>query len=188
MEHDCSREEELVLTEVRRLARRQAGLSMASDAADDVAQDVAFAVLAALRKGRPIPRGALLIGLIRRMVRCRAADRLRREQRRGRRDSDYARERVDRRPAWMCPAAALDETEVQRFRERTLYELKEPCRRAFVMVREEHATYASAAEALSVSRTTIRSYVVAAERNFRRRLGEMGLAERDAAGYFRSAE
>ena len=188
MEHDRSRREAVLLAEVARLARRQAGLTLPSDAADDVAQDVAFAVLETLRKGQPVPEGALLIGLIRRMVRCRAADRLRREQRRAARESTYARERVDRRPAWMCPAAAFDESEVQRFRESTLYELKEPCRRAFVMVREEQVTVARAAEALSVSRTTIRSYVVSAERSFRRRLGEMGLAGHDAAGYFRSVE
>ena len=66
--------------------------------------------------------------------------------------------------AWMSPEAALDDAEISEFLRRTLSGLPETCRRAYVMVREECATYEHAAQALAMSRNSVCYAVVAAQR------------------------
>lgn len=70
----------------------------------------------------------------------------------------------------------LDDAERSEFLRRTLSGLSETCRRAYVMVREECASYEHAAQALAVSRNSVCSAVVAAQRQFRRALKDLGVS------------
>ena len=75
----------------------------------------------------------------------------------------------------MSPETLLDDAEMSAFHRRTLSGLPESCRRAYLMVREEQATYEHVAEALAVSRNAVCYAVVAAQRQFRLALEEMGV-------------
>lgn len=175
MESSQAPAEDALLSEVARLARAYARDALPADAADDLAQDIALAVLERIRAGRPVASGARLRGFIRTMVRRKAIDQMRRGQRRAEREVEYEREHGGARQGWMSPEALLDDAEMSAFHRRTLSGLPESCRRAYLMVREEQATYEHVAEALAVSRNAVCYAVVAAQREFRRALEEMGV-------------
>ena len=175
MERENVEGEDAVLGEVTRWARNYARVTVHADAADDVAQDVVVALFEKMRSGKPMPSGARLRGLVRRMVRCRLIDELKRDRRRSEREARYARDGMKRRPVWMSPEAEFDDSELRRVRESTLNELPGRCRRAYVMVQEQRFSYERAAQALMVSPATIASYIVVAHRALRRRMEELGI-------------
>jgi DNA-directed RNA polymerase specialized sigma24 family protein len=76
----------------------------------------------------------------------------------------------------MAPDLAFEERELEDFHERTLVSLPDTCRRAFSMVRDADAPYDVVAEALGVSRSAVHAHVVTAQRRFRRKLAQIGIA------------
>ena len=103
-------------------------------------------------------------------------NRLRRDRRRTELEARYARRSGSGRPAWMSPEVRFSEAELAEFRGRVLADLPEICRRAYVMIREEHATYERVAEELALSRSSIWNHVFAAEQRFRRALEALGIS------------
>lgn len=175
METGDSRSEEAILVEVERLARTHARAALPADSADDIAHDVVLEMLRRLRAGFVVPGAAELSSLVRKLVRGRRLDQLRRETRQARHEAEYARQRYRHDPAWMSPEATLDDIELERFHQKTLMYLPPACRRAYMMVRDGHTTYEAAAQALAVSPRTIGCYVFTAQREFRRALEAAGI-------------
>lgn len=173
---DPSTEDDL-MKEIVRFAHRYARRIVSGDAAQDLAQDVALELWIKVHERRLIVREGYVAALVRHVVRRRAVDLLRDEQRAVERASTcVADEARDQSPTWMSPDLALEEHELREFHERTLVSLPATCRRAFSMVREEGARYDVAARALGVSRSAVHAHVVTAQRRFRRKLAQIGIA------------
>ncbi len=156
-----------LLVEITSIARKQARRFVDAETSRDIAQDVALECLIRIREGTHEIDLERLPGLAARMAQARGRDHRRRERRRERPDEDYMRELTDSTHAWMEPDAAVHEEELEQFRERTIAELPEGCRRTYTLVREEGRTYEEAAVELGVSRSTVHAHVVLAQRRFR---------------------
>jgi len=176
METFISSSEEAVLVKIVRVAREYARETLPSDDAEDLAHDIALSILERLHAGRAIGDEPEAGGLLRTMVKCRAIDRLRQRRRREERDAEYARCHEEIGRGLPTPDAELAEAELAEFRERILGELPEAVRRAYVMVREEHATYRRVAEELAVSRSSVQLYVSRAQWRFERGLEALGIS------------
>ena len=163
---DAKAEADLLL-EITAIARKKARRFVDAETARDIAQDVALECLVRLREGTPTLDLDRLPGLAAWMARTRAMDQRRRDKRRARPDEDYMRELTDSTHAWMEPDAAVHEEELEQFREQTIAELPENCRRSYTLVREEGRTYDEAAAELGVSRSTVHAHVALAQRRFR---------------------
>ena len=167
--------DEQLIAEIASLARGFAMNIVAEDLADDIAQDVALQCWMKIRGGQWRVEAAELSTFVRRVVRRRAVDLLRRSQARDQRQLDYAREIHESRPAWMSPELAYEERELAEFHEQALGRLPELCRRTYLMVREEEETYERAAKRLGVQPTTVSAHVVSAQHRFRRELAARGI-------------
>ena len=176
METRISSSEETVLVKIVRVAREYARETLPSDEAEDLAHDIALNILERMHAGRAIGDEPEAGGLLRTMVKCRAIDRLRQRQRREERDAEYARCHEEMGRGLASPDAELAEAELAEFRERILGELPEAVRRAYVMVREEHATYQRVADELAVSQSSVQLYVSRAQWRFRRGLEALGIS------------
>lgn len=166
--------EDRLLVEISRFARRFARELVSADRAEDVAQDVVLTCLIKLRSRRLAIDPASLAALVRQMTRQRAIDCLRASRRGDKRDADYARKSLGITHAWMSPELVFDTEELSAFHDRMLERLPGPCRRSYVMVREERVTYEVVAQRLGVSRGAVCAHIVMAQREFR-----TGLIERD---------
>ena len=149
---------------------------VAADLADDIAQDVALECWVKIRGGQWRVTPAELQTFVRRVVRRRAVDLLRRSQARDQRHAEYAREASESHHAWMSPELAYEDRELTEFHEQALGRLPELCRRTYLMVREEEETYRRAAQRLGVQRTTVSAHVVNAQQRFRRELAARGIS------------
>lgn len=176
MEMRISSLEEAVLVKIVRVAREYARETLPSDDAEDLAHDIALNILERLHAGHTMGEAQEAGGLLRTMVKCRAIDGLRQRRRRDVRDAEYARCNEEMGRGVACPDAELAEAELAEFRERILAELPEAVRRAYVMVREEHATYQRVADELAVSRSSVQLYVSRAQWRFRRGLEALGIS------------
>lgn len=168
--------EEAFLIEVSTLARRFAGLLVKYDAAEDLAQDIVLEFLVILRSGKCGTNTTLLHGWIWRTVRRRTIDAQRTRRLRASRNAELTRELQEATHAWMAPDVAIEEDELVIFHARTLASLSYECRRAYVMVREEEASYRAVATQMGVSRAIVHNHVAAAHRRFRAELEQKGLA------------
>lgn len=160
-----------LVIEIQRLARRFAAKRVPSETADDIAQDVVLECLVKLRAGQWTVRHKDLSDFVRKVVRRRIADWLRRCDRERARNVEYAHELEERECAWMSPEQEYEARELEAVREQTLNELPEACRRAYLLVREEGESYERVAERLGVTRSMVSAHVVKAQRRFRRALG-----------------
>ena len=93
---------------------------VARDVADDIAQDVVLECLLKVRAGRWRVAREALGAFVRRLVRRRAVDWLRRSQRRSERNAEHAREIRESTHAWMSPDLASEERELAEFHDRAL--------------------------------------------------------------------
>ncbi|HEY5218544.1 MAG TPA: sigma-70 family RNA polymerase sigma factor [Gemmatimonadaceae bacterium] len=176
MDTRISSSEEVVLVKIVRIARAHAREILPSDDADDLAQDMALSILQRLHAGHPIGKAREAGDLLPTIVKRRALDALRQRERREERDTQYARDYEETGRGVVCPDAEFEEGEWAALRERVLAELPEAVRRAYVLVREEHATYRCAAEELAVSQSSVRWSVSRAQRQLRRGLAALGIS------------
>ena len=167
-------DDELVV-QIASLARGFATNIVAADLADDIAQDVALECWVKIRGGQWRVTPAELQTFVRRVVRRRAVDLLRRSQARDQRHAEYAREASESYHTWMSPELAFEERELTELHEQVLGRLPELCRRTYLMVRDEEETYRRAAQRLGVRRTTVKAHVVNAQHRFRRELAARGI-------------
>ena len=142
-------DDELVV-QIASLARGFATNIVAADLADDIAQDVALECWVKIRGGQWRDDPSELRTFVRRVVRRRAVDLLRRSQARDQRHAEYAREACESHPTWMSPELAYEERELTELHEQALGRLPELCRRTYSMVRDEEETYQRAASRLDV--------------------------------------
>ena len=164
-----------LIADIATLARRFATHIVDDDAAEDIAQDVALQCLIVIREGRWRIDAAEVPDFVRRVVRRKAVDRLRRSQARERRHDDYARE-THASPTWMSPELAYEERELAELHALALGRLPARCRRTYLMVRDEGETYESAASRLGVRPTTVSAHVVTAHTHLRRALASRGIS------------
>ena len=176
--------EDRLIVEIASLARRFAMKIVDEDPAEDIAQDVALQCLMKIRAGQWRVEAAHLQDFVRRVVRRKAVDLLRRSQAREQRHAEYALE-APASQTWMSPELAYEERELAEFHEQALGRLPESCRRTYLMVRDEEETYRSAASRLGVQPTTVSAHIVAAQQRFRRELAARGINA--AAGRARRA-
>jgi RNA polymerase sigma factor (sigma-70 family) len=167
--------EEQVLTEISTIARRYARRIADPDGADDLAQEVMLHCLLRMRTGR-WRIDVSLRAFVRAMVRKRRDMSYRLNQRRARRDAEHARERAESIHVWMSPDLIIQQRELDHFHAITLASLPTICRRTYMMVREQEVSYQVVADRMGRSRASVCSHVVAAQRRFRLKLLEEGIA------------
>jgi RNA polymerase sigma factor (sigma-70 family) len=157
-------DDDAIVIDIARIAERRAREIVGEQRARDLAHDVVLECLVKLRAGTWKVAVSSLQAFVCRMVRRRAIDAVRRSQRSDVRNGEHARERREGAHAWMSPELAMEERELLELHGRTLASLPSGCRRAYVMVREEEATYEAAAERLGLSPATVNVHVVSRER------------------------
>jgi RNA polymerase sigma factor (sigma-70 family) len=167
---------ERVLLEVAQLARRFAKGVVRREDVEDVAQEVVLECLIKLRNGYWVPGETSTASLVRNMIHRRGVDRLRRAQRRDEREADHCRDLRESVHAWMSPAVAMEERELNALHDRALAELPPLCRRAYVLVREEGLSYSEVARRLGVTRHAVTSHVTRAQQRLKRSLRAHGVA------------
>jgi RNA polymerase sigma-70 factor (ECF subfamily) len=164
-----------LLVEITSLANQFARELVKRRGAEDLAQDVVLECLTAIRSGRWSRDVAPLPAIVSNMVRRRAIDGLRSRQRSERREAEFARELFESSRAWMAPDGDLEERELAEFRTRALASLPPACRQAYVLVRDQGASYEEAARILGVSRSGISAFVVKAQRKLKEQLANSGI-------------
>lgn len=165
-----------LIVEIASLARDFAMNIVDDDPAEDIAQDVALQCLMKIRAGKWRVEAAALRDFVRRVVRRKAVDLLRRSQAREQRHAEYALE-AHAAQTWMSPELAYEERELAEFREQALGRLPALCRRTYLLVREEEETYRNAALRLGVRPTTVSAHIVTAQQRLRNELAERGISE-----------
>ncbi len=161
-----------VLVDIGERARRHAARIVDRDTAEDIAQDLVIDCLERMRAGTWSVRPDGIDAYVGCVVRRRTIDGLRRAQSRAEREAEHARELTEGVHAWMEPELALEARELEALRVRAMAELPEACRRAYLLVREQKASYAEAAAVLGVTTSAVNANVVRAQRKLRARLGE----------------
>lgn len=174
--------QERLLIRIADLAWQQASHFGGADFADDLAQDVVLECLVMVRTRCGRLTAPTLNGFVRQVVRRRWLDFLRAAQRRATREQQHSREAMGGTRLWMSPELTLLDAELTRFHERTLASLPSGCRRSYLMVREEDASYQLTADLLGVSRATVNAHVVAAQRKFREGLPAYGITPEPPRG------
>lgn len=164
-----------LLVEIEGIALEFAGAFLPADVADDVAHDVVLDCLLRLRAGTLDIEMALLRGFTYALVKRRVVDRVRREVRRMTRDAEHARTQNEGTHAWMSPELARQAAELEALRVRLLARLPPMCRRALIMIRDDHETYEAAAKRLGVTIDAVTSRVVRAQGRMRRGLKKAGV-------------
>ena len=165
-----------LMTEVVRFAHRFARRLVRDERAEDLAQEVILELLIKVRQGRLVVREGFVGALVRKVIHRRAVDLLRGAEREAAHMAAYAGDDAQSPSTWASPDLVLEERELEEFHERTLVSLPDTCRRAFRMIREQDASYDVVAEALGVSRSAVHAHVVTAQRRFRRKLAQAGIA------------
>lgn len=159
--------EEAILAEVLKRARRCARRSLSREDAEDLAQDIVLECLVNIRNGRQLSITEGLNSFVRTMVRRRLFDAYRANESRDDRDAEFMRELEERPRAWMSPEMALEEAELDEFYEATLASLPAKCRQVFLMVREEGDSYQAVANKLGITRVAVSKHVERAQKHFR---------------------
>jgi RNA polymerase sigma factor (sigma-70 family) len=172
--HPNEDEQERQLHDVVRIARGYARNIVNDGVVDDLAQQVAFECLVKMRDGswvapEQMPR------LVRSMTKHRAMDWIKHRLREESRDTLYCQRTSARYPEWMSASRAADEAELKEFHAKVMAKLPGLCRKAFIMVREERATYEAVAERLGISTSAVHRSVVQAQKAFREALPELGI-------------
>jgi DNA-binding CsgD family transcriptional regulator len=85
-------------------------------------------------------------------------------------DALYEEDRADGTPVWMNPEAMVEMSGAETVREQALAELTEPCRTAYLLVREKVMTYRDVAAKLDISVGTVANYVKNAEQHLASRM------------------
>lgn len=163
-----------LIVEIATLARHFAVKIVKADAAEDIAQDVVLQCLTKIRAGKWRVEAAELPAFVRRVVRRKAVDLLRRSQARDERHTEYARE-MQTSPTWMAPDLAYEERELAELHEQALGRLPEVCRQTYLMVRAENETYENVASRLGIQPTTVSYHMVTAQERLRRELAQRGI-------------
>lgn len=153
-----------LLIRVTALANRFASRLLDPDDAEDLAQQVVLECLARLRRGRWRVHTSLR-GVVRSIVRRRWMRSLYAGSVRGAIDAQHLQDREDCTPVWMDPEAMLEMSEAETLRATALAELPEGCRTAYLLVREEGATYRDVAAELGISIGLVAHYMRNAERH-----------------------
>ena len=174
--------QERLLIRIADLAWREAFHRGGPEFAEDLAQDVVLECLVKVRTRRGRLTGRTLKGFVRQVVRRRWLDSLRLARRRATREEEHAREATGGPRLWMSPELKLVDAELTHFHESTLASLPSGCRRSYLMVREEDASYQLTADLLGVSRATVNAHVVAAQRKFREGLPKYGITPEPPRG------
>ena len=164
--------QDTVILQVYTLARSSAGTILCRDAADDIVQDVVLEFLELLRLGTIQLIMADLPGLVRTKVLRRFYDLHRMNKRRTIRDAEFLASFTDGAPAWMSPEIHVEEREITTLVKRTLASLSPACRTAWLMVRDTEATYDDVAREMGISRGSVCSHVVVAQRHLRTALAD----------------
>lgn len=167
--------EEKVLVAIGELALRFARDAVDRETASDVAQDVVLICLKRKRARVWTVDASEMEMYVRCLVRRRVVDSLRRRQRRGERDAEHARDRLDSAYEWMEPELALEAEWLEAFRQSTFDALPSRSRRTWALVREKRISYKAAAKELGVSARTVCSDLTEAERFVRKRMRANGL-------------
>jgi RNA polymerase sigma factor (sigma-70 family) len=152
-----------LLVDVGERARKYAERIVDPQTADDIAQDVVLTALTRMRAGRWRPGRGGIDGYVRCVVRRRAGDALKRRQRRHEREAEHARELTEGVHAWMDPELALEARELDTMYARATAGLPETHRRAYQLVRVQHASHATAAAVLGVTPSALSMNVVRAQ-------------------------
>lgn len=174
--------QERLLIRIADLAWQHASHLGGADFADDLAQDVVLECLVKVRTRSGRLTARTLNAFVRQVVRRRWLDSLRLAHRRATREQEHSRETTNGTRLWMSPELTLVDAELARFREHTLASLPSACRRSYLMVREEDASYQLTADLLGVSRATVNAHVVAAQRKFREGLPQYGITPEPRRG------
>jgi len=167
--------EETFLVDVTTIAGQFASLFMRQADADDIVQDVVLDCLATLREGGSPFDVQEHVGLVKTMVLRRFLNSVRGDDRRASRDAEHERDRSDSTHVWMEPDLGIEACEIEQFFERVVASLPPMCRRVFVMVRTEGASYQLVANLMGISRASVQSHVVTAQQRFRVALREEGV-------------
>ena len=162
-------EEARLLTQVSVLANRFARRLVKAEDAADIAQDVVLKCLVRMRSGR-WRIDTTLDALVASAVWRHHATLLGRSAPRRGWESQFVAERAAQTPVWMDPAAVVDEGDDEAFRERVLSELPARSRDAFLLVREQGASYLAVADRLGMSAGTVAAHVRRAEHHLAARL------------------
>jgi RNA polymerase sigma-70 factor (ECF subfamily) len=141
---------------------------------DDLVQDIIVKCLVAYRKGRwtraPISARAFAWKAIMNHVIRRYLTRIGTAAR----DGQHLSDREAMPPAWMSPDRHAEERQIALIHRQLVSALPPRCRAVYRMVREEGASYEQIASRLDVSRGTVHSHIVAAQRAFRAELRRRG--------------
>jgi RNA polymerase sigma factor (sigma-70 family) len=143
---------------------------------EDIAQDVVLNLFEKLRCGRMTERPAYLEALIGRIVQQRAIDYLRRHRRRRARNRLYMLGAEHDAPAWMRPDVEFEDAELEALHDRTINEVRQVRRRAFIMVRVDCTSYNAAGEDVGLTATAVHAHVTRARRAVRARLDAEAVA------------
>ena len=109
------------------------------------------------------------------VVESRAVDIAQRKRRRKERNAEHGKLLEDGTRVWMSPELALEQRELAAFHEWVVRCLPEACRRVYVMVRDECATYEVVGQRLGVSRAAVNKSVVRAHGLIREQLRARGI-------------
>ncbi len=154
------------------------GLGVERPDADDVAQDVAFLCYTIEERGGidlvAMPTRELDAYVSRIAGNC-AKQRFRSINRSGRKDAQFASERMASVYEWSRPDSSAEARLYDRMYEETVAQFPRLTRRIFLTVREGRLTHAQAAAQLGVSTSRVSRHMVIAQRAFRRMLEELGV-------------
>ena len=175
--HAALSREDAFLIQVSTLARQCARrlLILEEDEVEDIAQDIVLQCLASFRSGKGVVITSGIACFVRTMVLRQVIDAFRASMRRENRSAEYARELTERTHVWMSPELGVEEAEFETFLDRTIASLPPICRRVYVMIREDDASYETVGRTLGISRHTVHAHLKAAQRRFRAALLEQDL-------------
>ena len=148
------------------------------DEVEDIAQDIVLQCLASLRSGKGVVITSGIACFVRTMVLRQVIDAFRASMRRENRSAEYARELTERTHVWMSPELGVEEAEFETFLDRTIASLPPICRRVYLMIREDDASYETVGRTLGISRHTVHAHLKAAQRRIRVALLEQDLTSR----------
>ena len=150
-----SRSESVLLLKIHTLAKRAARRIVEWDVAENIADDVVMDCLERMRAGTWGVGSHRLKSYVRCLVRRRAVDVLRRDQRRADREAEHARELTESVHAWMEPHFALEAAELDDLERAAVAGLPLEVLETYELVRDGGATYERAGRQMGVSRSTV---------------------------------
>ena len=162
-------DEASLLLRVTELANRFASRLVEPQDVDDLVQQIVLDCLVRLRTDRWRVRTSLR-GVVRSMVRRRWIRNMINAKCRGAADARHLANQNDYEPEWMDSDMMLELSEAETVRAQALAELPERCCTAYLLVREEKATYRDVAAGLGISIGLVANYVKNAERHLTARV------------------